>query len=185
MTPGPKLRPEPVIVGIDPGSSATGYGVVRRSAAGRTSLVECGVIRPTRGAPLADRICQIFDGVEALLERFDVATVAVESVFHGKNARSALVLGHARGVILLAAARRKLEIAEYTPVAIKKAVVGHGSATKDQVAQLVAERLRLSEPPRPSDAADGVACALCHLTLGVDGQLTGAVAHRFAPRRSP
>ncbi|TVP77216.1 MAG: crossover junction endodeoxyribonuclease RuvC [Gemmatimonadales bacterium] len=178
------MTPDSVVVGIDPGTTATGYGVVQRGPGRQTTLLECGVIRPSRGAPLTDRILEIFDGVEALLERFPVTVVSVESVFHGRNARSALVLGHARGVILLAAARRGVEIAEYTPVAIKKAVVGHGSATKEQVAQLVAERLRLAEPPRPSDAADGVACALCHLVLGVDGRTPGGIPHRFAPRGS-
>lgn len=175
---------EMIVVGIDPGSIATGYGVVARDRKGSTRLLECGVIRPTRGEELAVRIREIFEGVAEVLDRFSPATVAVESVFQGKNARSALILGHARGAILVAAALRDLEIAEYTPVSIKKAVVGHGSATKEQVGLLVQEHLRLKEPPRPSDAADGVACALCHLVLGVDGQMPGAVAHRFTGRRA-
>lgn len=169
-----------VVVGIDPGSIATGYGVVARTSGGALRLLECGVIRPTRKASLATRVREIFEGVSELFDRFDTTTVSVESVFSGKNARSALILGHARGAILVAAALRDLEIAEYTPVAIKKAVVGHGSATKEQVGLLVQERLRLKEPPRPSDAADGVACALCHLVLGVDGALDGVIANRFA-----
>jgi crossover junction endodeoxyribonuclease RuvC len=173
-----------VVMGIDPGTVATGYGVVRREAGGRATLLECGVIRPTSGAPLPERILQIFQGIEEILERLEPGTASVESVFQGKNARSALVLGHARGAILVACARRGLEIAEYTPVEIKKAVVGHGSATKAQVGLLVQEHLRLKSPPRPADAADGVAAALCHLVLGVDGRLPGALPHRFARRGS-
>jgi crossover junction endodeoxyribonuclease RuvC len=168
------------VVGIDPGSIATGYGVISRAPGSRVRLLECGVIRPTKGGALAIRIREIFDAVTELLERYRPDVVSVESVFQGKNARSALILGHARGAILVAGALQEIEIAEYTPVEIKKAVVGHGSATKNQVALLVQEQLRLREPPSPSDAADGVACALCHLVLGVDGQLPGALPHRFA-----
>jgi crossover junction endodeoxyribonuclease RuvC len=162
------------VLGIDPGTAATGYGVVQRtprtgSGAGfgeRLQLLECGVIRPRRGAPLAARIRDIFEGVEALLDRFHPDVLAVEQVFQGKSAQSALILGHARGAILLAGALREVEIAEYSPLSIKKAVVGHASATKDQVGRMVQERLRLVAPPRPADAADGVAIALCHLVLG-------------------
>lgn len=142
---------------------------------GRLVLLECGVIRPTPKTPLPARIRQIFEGVDALLERFAPDVMAVESVFQGKNARSALVLGHARGAILLSAALRDIEIAEYTPLSIKKAVVGHASATKLQVGLLVQERLRLVQPPRPADAADGVAAALCHYVLGGETNL-----HRMA-----
>lgn len=160
------------VLGIDPGTSATGYGVVQRaprSAQGggdRLVLLECGVIRPRRGEPLAIRIREIFEGVSELLERFQPDVMVVEAVFHGKNAKSALTLGHARGAILLAAALQDIALAEYSPLSIKKAVVGHASATKDQVGLMVQERLRLVSPPRPADAADGVAAALCHLVLG-------------------
>lgn len=171
---------DPVIVGIDPGTTATGYGVVVRAVRGRPRLLECGVIRPTPGAPLPSRIRDIFEAVGDLLDRFGPDVVSVESVFQGRNARSALVLGHARGAILLAAALRDLEIAEYTPVEIKKAVVGHASATKEQVGLLIQDQLRLASPPTPADAADGVAAALCHLVLGVDGALEGRLPHRFA-----
>jgi crossover junction endodeoxyribonuclease RuvC len=154
-----------VVVGIDPGTTVTGYGVVRREGQ-KLTLLECGVIRPTAKTPLPARIRQIFEGICDILDRFDPDVVSVEDVFQGKNARSALILGHARGAILLAAELRDLAIAEYTPLAIKKAVVGHGSATKDQVGLMVQERLRLVAPPRPNDAADGVAAALCHMALG-------------------
>lgn len=171
-----------VIMGIDPGTSATGYGVIARKANGAVSLLECGVFRTTSKAPLPQRIREIFQGVDEVMERFDPHVAAVEDVFQGKNARSALVLGHARGAILVAASLREIEIAEYAPREIKKAVVGTGGATKDQVGFMVQERLRLKEPPSPADAADGVAAALCHLTLAVDGRTPGFLPHRFAPR---
>jgi len=155
-----------LILGIDPGTAATGYGVVLRSANVSVSLVECGVIRTTPREPLAIRIREIYDAIVALIDRHQPHAVSVEDVFHGKNAQSALKLGHARGAILLAAAHHDLMIAEYAPRQIKKAVVGNGNATKDQVAFMVQQQLRLKEVPSPADAADGVAAALCHCLMG-------------------
>jgi len=154
------------VLGIDPGTAVTGYGVVARRGVGAVSLVECGVIRTTAGTPLAERIREIYLEVDGLLERHRPFAVSVEAVFQGKNARSALTLGHARGAILLAAALRDIPIAEYSPSEIKKAVVGTGGATKDQVAFMVKQQLRLAESPSPADAADGVAAALCHCLVG-------------------
>jgi len=157
-----------LVVGIDPGTAVTGYGVVAREEGGDVSLVECGVVRTSSSEALAVRIREIFDVVGEVLERHTPSVMAVEDVFQGKNVRSALTLGHARGAILLAGALREVEIAEYTPGAIKKAVVGTGSATKEQVGFMVQKRLRLEEPPAPSDAADGVAAALCHcMSVGI------------------
>lgn len=150
------------MVGIDPGTAVTGYGVVDRQDDGTVSLVECGVVRTSSDQALAVRIREIFEEVRGIIERFEPAIVAVEDVFQGKNVRSALTLGHARGAILLAAALQEVEIAEYTPGAIKKAVVGTGRATKDQVGFMVQKQLRLRSAPTPADAADGVAAALCH-----------------------
>ena len=157
---------EVLVLGIDPGTAATGYGVVRRGAGGRVSLVECGVIRTSAAQPLSVRIREIYDAVAALIRRHDPFVVSVEEVFHGKNAQSALKLGHARGAILLAAAHHDVMIAEYAPRQIKKAVVGTGGATKDQVGFMVMQQLRLREAPTPADAADGVAAALCHCVIG-------------------
>lgn len=154
------------VLGIDPGTATTGYGVVARMSGGSVSLVECGVIRTSAGEPLARRIREIYLEVEALIERHRPFAVAVENVFQGKNARSALTLGHARGAILLAAALRDLPVAEYAPREIKSAVVGTGNATKDQVGFMVQQQLRLKEAPAPADAADGVAAALCHCLVG-------------------
>jgi crossover junction endodeoxyribonuclease RuvC len=130
------------------------------------TLVECGVVRTSSKEALSVRIREIYDEVLGLIDRHRPLAVSVEEVFHGKNAQSALKLGHARGAILLAAAHRDLIIAEYAPRQIKKAVVGNGNATKDQVAFMVKQQLRLLEAPTPADAADGVAAALCHCLIG-------------------
>lgn len=148
------------MLGIDPGSAVTGYGVVRRAGLGPASLVECGVIRTDAGTPLPDRLREIHAGVSDLLARHAPDTVVVEDVFHGRNARTTAVLGHARGVILLAAAQAGRPIVELAPARIKKAVTGAGAATKEQVQYMVAQLLRLASAPQPSDAADGVAAAL-------------------------
>jgi len=150
------------VLGIDPGTAVTGYGVVGLREKGGLSLLECGVIRTVPAEPLPSRIREIFLGIREIIERFEPSSVAVENVFQGKNVKSALSLGHARGAILLAAALEDLPIAEYSPREIKKAVVGSGGATKDQVAYMVQRHLRLKAPPTPADAADGVAIALCH-----------------------
>jgi len=155
------------VLGIDPGTAVTGYGVVLRRGPRSLSLLECGVLRTSSGTPLPARIREIFEGVRELQRRFDPGVVVVEDVFQGKNVRSALTLGHARGAILLAAALEERVIAQYTATEIKSAVAGTGRATKEQVAFMVQQQLRLRTPPAPADAADGVAAALCYCLLGV------------------
>lgn len=156
-----------IILGIDPGTAVTGYGVVSRGADGALSLLECGVIRTSSRAPLPERLKNIFEGVCELMDRHAPDAVAVEGVFFAKNVRTAVVLGHARGAILVAASLRGVEVAEYPPAEVKSAVVGTGRATKDQVGFMVQRLLRLREPPRPDDASDGVAVALCHCFRGI------------------
>lgn len=151
-----------IVLGIDPGTAVTGYGVVEQRPGAAPRLVECGVIRTSARAALSLRLREIFEGVDGLLDRHAPGAVAVEGVFFGRNARSAMVLGHARGVILLAASLRGLDVAEYPPAEVKNAIVGTGRATKDQIGYMTQKLLRLREPPRPADAADGVAIALCH-----------------------
>ena len=159
--------PDPLIIlGIDPGTAVTGYGVVARSGGGAVALRECGVVRTQPRTPLPERLRDIYEGISEIIERHQPAAVAVEGVFFGKNARTAVVLGHARGAILLAAALRELPVAEYPPAEVKSAVVGTGRATKEQVGFMVRKLLKLREAPRPSDAADGVAVALCHCFRG-------------------
>ncbi len=154
-----------LILGIDPGTAVTGYGVVASEGGSAVSLVECGVVRTSSGEALPVRIREIYEGVTALIARHAPSVVVVEDVFQGKNVQSALKLGHARGAILLAAALGEIPIAEYTPREIKKAVVGNGNATKDQVGFMVQQQLKLKAPPSPADAADGVAAALCHCVM--------------------
>ena len=154
------------VLGVDPGTAATGYGVVARNDAGATALIECGVIRTKASDDLPQRLRQIHDGLSEVLDRHDPDVAAVESVFYGKNVRTTVLLGHARGAILLAAAARDLEVADYSPAEIKNAIVGTGRATKEQVQFMVKKLLRLKEVPSPADAADGVAVALCHLNTG-------------------
>ncbi len=155
-----------LILGIDPGTAVTGYGVVAKAGGSTVSLVECGVVRTSSGEVLAVRIREIFQEITELIARHEPSVVVVEEVFQGKNVKSALTLGHARGAILLAAALSEIPIAEYSPREIKKAVVGNGNATKDQVGFMVQQQLRLKSPPSPADAADGVAVALCHCVMG-------------------
>lgn len=126
-------------------------------------LVECGVIRTKPRDPLAARLQEIHAGVVELIQRHRPDALSIEDVFYARNVRTTIVLGHARGVILLAAANASLEIAEMPPAEIKKAVVGTGAATKEQVQFMVMRLLRLKTPPQPSDASDGVAAALAYL----------------------
>lgn len=149
-----------VVLGIDPGTAVTGYGVVRAEQIGTATLVECGIIRTRARDPLPSRLQEIFDGVSSLIRTHRPDTLAVEDVFYAHNVRTTVVLGHARGVILLAGQQAGIAIVEYPPAVIKKAVVGNGAATKTQVQFMLARLLRLKSVPQPSDAADGVAAAL-------------------------
>jgi len=157
-----------IVLGIDPGTAVTGYGVVQGERTAAFKLVECGVIRTRPRDPLASRLQEIHAGVVELIQRHRPDALAIEDVFYARNVRTTVVLGHARGVILLAAANASLLIAEYPPAEIKKAVVGTGSATKEQVQFMVARLLRLKSPPQPTDASDGVAAALAYaMSAGV------------------
>jgi crossover junction endodeoxyribonuclease RuvC len=138
-----------------------GYGVVRKDeGAAPPVLLECGVVRTKSSDALSLRLAQIFDGVTELIARHKPDALSIEDVFYARNVRTTIVLGHARGVILLAGVKAGLEIAEYPPAEIKKAVVGTGAASKEQVQFMVARLLRLKSAPQPADAADGVAAAL-------------------------
>ncbi len=152
-----------IVLGIDPGTAVTGYGVVRTGGlrhAGGAELLECGVIRTSPTQPLAARLLDIYEGVRELLARHAPQAMAVEDIFYAKNVRTTVVLGHARGVVLLAGQQAGVVIHEYPPAEIKKAVVGNGTATKEQVQFMVTKLLRLKTAPQPADASDGVAAAL-------------------------
>jgi crossover junction endodeoxyribonuclease RuvC len=149
-----------IVLGIDPGTAVTGYGVVRKEGRNPLTLVECGVIRTRPRDALPRRLAEIHDGVIELIRRHKPTVLSIEDIFYARNIRTTVVLGHARGVILLAAAHAGIEIHEYPPSEIKKAVAGTGAATKLQVQFMVTRLLRLKTAPQPSDAADGVAAAL-------------------------
>ena len=152
-----------VVLGIDPGTAITGYGVVRGEPFGSLALVECGVIRTSARDPLPVRLREIYEDVRALLERHHPEALAVEDVFYSRNVRTTVVLGHARGVVLLAGEQAGVSIHEYPPAEIKKSVVGTGAATKEQVQFMLTRLLRLKSAPQPSDAADAAAVALAHI----------------------
>ncbi|HXE57708.1 MAG TPA: crossover junction endodeoxyribonuclease RuvC [Gemmatimonadales bacterium] len=171
------------VLGIDPGSAVVGYGVVEPGAGPSGSpggrLVECGVVRADARAPLPERLRTIHDGLAALIARHRPDVLAVEGIFYAKNVRTTVVLGHARGVILLAAAQAGLPVSEYAPRVVKRTIVGKGGALKAQVGYMVAQLLRLKAPPKPADAADAVAIALTHLLVTQRGaaffrRVTGA-----------
>ena len=153
------------IFGIDPGSERTGYGCVETDGR-RHHLVACGAIRALAGDPFPQRLARIHRELTALLASHRPDFVAVENLFHASNARSALKLGHARGVAILAAVEAGCEVVEYTPAEVKRAVVGYGRAEKQQVQRMVKLLLGLREAPSPYDAADALAVAICHVHSG-------------------
>ena len=150
------------VLGIDPGSETTGWGVVEGDAR-RYGLVEFGTVRAAARERFAARLLKISDGVEALIERFRPDVCAVEEAFFAVNAKTALKLGQVRGVVLVAAERAGVEIAEYAPRLVKQTVVGYGAAEKQQVQEMVRVLLRLRAAPAPFDASDALAVAITHL----------------------
>jgi crossover junction endodeoxyribonuclease RuvC len=165
------------IFGIDPGSERTGYGCVEQSGS-RHQLVACGSLSAPASATFPERLQHIHNGLCALLAQHRPDGVAVESIFHARNVRSALKLGHARGVALLAASEAGLCVYEYAPAEVKRAVVGYGRAEKPQIQQMVKLLLGLDTTPSPHDVADALAVAICHLNSS-----TGTAAE--AIRRYP
>ena len=152
-----------IVLGVDPGTRITGYGVVAGGDTERPKLVECGIIRPAADS-IPRRLLEILEGLEEVIERTRPDVLCVEGVFYGRNVKTTLALGQARGAVMLAAARRAVAVMEYPPAEVKNVVVGSGKASKDQVAFMVQKHLSLAEPPSPADAADGVALALCQAT---------------------
>jgi crossover junction endodeoxyribonuclease RuvC len=148
-----------IILGVDPGSHATGYGVVETVPVAR--MMAGGVIRAPRQAPLADRLLVIHEELTRVIAAHAPEAMAVEDLFNAKNARSSLILGHARGAILLAGSQAGLAVAEYAPREIKKALTGNGAAAKEQVRFMVIRILGLRESP-PLDQSDALAVALTH-----------------------
>lgn len=146
------------VLGIDPGLTTTGYAVV---GAGEISAV--GVIRTQVGRPIPDRLLEIHRDISALLKEFAPSVMAIEQVFVNRNLQTALSVVRASGAAMMAAAAAGIPVLEYTPSQVKAAVAGYGKATKEQVQRMVTLRMGLEEVPRPADAADALAIALCHL----------------------
>jgi crossover junction endodeoxyribonuclease RuvC len=151
-----------LVLGIDPGTAITGYGLVKGEDDDLT-LVAYGAITTSSDWPLPERLQRIYQELTALIEDRQPTAVAVEELFFSKNVRTALSVGQARGVALLAAANAGLPIHEYTPLQVKQAITGYGRATKDQVQQMVRMLLGLDSVPQPDDAADAIAVAICHI----------------------
>lgn len=158
-----KQTGEWVVLGIDPGTATTGYGVVAQRVDGTFDLLACGVIRTEPSQLMHLRLREIFEDLQSLIQRYHPDEVAVEELFFGRNVTTAITVGQARGAALLAAALNNLPVAEYTPATVKQALTGYGNADKLQMQMMVQSLLELEEVPRPDDAADGVAVALCHL----------------------
>ena len=150
-------------LGIDPGTATTGYGFVRQQADGSLEAVSFGVILTPAQAPAHERLLILHRDLQKLLSLHRPDACAVEKLFFQRNISTAIAVGQARGVVMLAIAQARLEVAEYTPNEVKQAVVGYGSAHKEQVQEMVKILLHLPEIPRPDDAADGLAIAITHL----------------------
>jgi crossover junction endodeoxyribonuclease RuvC len=163
------------VFGIDPGSGRTGYGCVDTDGS-RHRLIVAGAIAAPASASFPEKLLQIHRGLSAIIERCRPDCAAIESLFFGTNVRSALKLGHARGVAMLAAIEAGLPVFEYTPAEIKRAVVGYGRAEKPQVQQMVKLLLELDAIPSPHDAADALAVAICHVHAHAPARAAAAMA---------
>lgn len=178
-TRGPR-RPEPSVLrvmGVDPGSETTGYGVI--DSDGRNyKLVEYAGIRAPARFNFAERLLIISQKLEEVLERLKPSAYSVEETFFAVNVKSALKLGHVRGVVLVAASRAGVPVFEYSPLEIKSALVGYGRAEKQQVQEMVRILLGLKDPPEPLDASDALAAAICHIHHAWTAQRISASARR-------
>lgn len=172
-----------IVLGIDPGLANTGYGVVRLAAGGRLVALDGGVVETPAGGAPERRLAAIFARIDELLDEHEPAAVALEDLFFGVNARSAFAVGQARGVVMLAAGRRGIDCASYTPQQVKGAVCGSGRAEKDQVTRMVQTLLSLEAPPRPDHAADALAVAICHANRAPVAASLAAVAAPAPGRR--
>jgi crossover junction endodeoxyribonuclease RuvC len=152
--------PGEIILGIDPGLRATGYGIVLWKDA-KPHFIHAGIIRPNAEFTFAERLERLYSGLKEIIRRHNPTVSAIESVFQSVNAKTALILGHARGVSMLAAVHEGLPVFEYSPMTVKQAVVGYGRAEKTQVQSMVKAILNLSKRPA-KDASDALAVAICH-----------------------
>ncbi|PKM76740.1 MAG: crossover junction endodeoxyribonuclease RuvC [Firmicutes bacterium HGW-Firmicutes-15] len=165
-----------LVLGIDPGTATTGYGLVKHEG-GREIMIRYGVIKTSPSLDMPRRLVKINREYTGLLDEFNPDAVAIEEIFHHKNAKTVISVAQSRGVLLMTAAAREIEVAEYTPLQVKQAVTGYGNADKRQVQIMVQKILTLDKIPQPDDAADALAIAICHLhsyrlrNLGKGGRL--------------
>jgi crossover junction endodeoxyribonuclease RuvC len=152
-----------LVIGIDPGTAITGYGLVREGEDGSLQAVTHGAILTPSKMPMPQRLAMIYDSLNEILDLHKPDSGAVEAIFFQRNVRTAFSVGQARGVALLALAQAEIPVESYTPTAVKLAVAGYGGADKQQVQQMVRTLLDLDEIPKPDDAADALAVAICHL----------------------
>lgn len=152
-----------IILGIDPGIAITGYGLIRQNDRNEPELIEYGVINSTAESDTSSRLIFLYRELSALIEQYQPTHCAVEKLFFQKNHKTAMAVSEARGVITLCLAQNQLPVAEYTPNAVKQSVTSYGSADKKQVQEMVKLTLQLQDIPKPDDAADALAIALCHL----------------------
>ncbi|WP_133128179.1 crossover junction endodeoxyribonuclease RuvC [Legionella nagasakiensis] len=171
-----------VILGIDPGSRITGYGLIRESQGRQLYYLDSGCIRTSEGE-LSQKLLQIFNGICQIMDEYHPQEIAIEQVFMHQNANAALKLGHARGVAMVACASHRIPVSEYSPREIKQSVVGYGAAQKEQVKHMVVNLLNLTSAPQ-SDAADALAIAICHSHMrhGLFSVRRGLAANRRRAR---
>lgn len=150
-----------VILGIDPGFAIVGWGVLE-SYKGQFRVMGYGSIQTKAGLPIEERLNQIFDGMNTIIDKYKPDAMAIEELFWNTNQKTGISVAEARGVIITSAYRKGLKIAEYTPLQVKQAVVGYGRAEKKQVIAMVTSILKLPKPPKPDDTADALAIAICH-----------------------
>lgn len=151
-----------LVMGVDPGTATTGYGVVDYIK-GKEQMITYGTIRTAADLPMQLRLLKIYQEFNRLLDEYRPEAVAIEELFHHKNAKTVISVAQSRGVLLMATAARGLELAEYTPLQVKQAVSGYGNADKRQVQIMVQKILRMDQVARPDDAADALAIAICHI----------------------
>lgn len=152
-----------LVLGIDPGTATTGYGVVRELPNGDLEAVDYGVITTPPHTPMPERLHQLYDRIVALIARHQPDAAAVEALYFGKNVTTAITVAQGRGVILLALAQAGLPVREYKPAEVKQTIAGYGNAGKEQMQEMIRQLLRLDELPRPDDAADGLGLAITDL----------------------
>jgi crossover junction endodeoxyribonuclease RuvC len=151
------------VIGVDPGTLNMGYGIIEEKGGGTLVMVGCGVLSAPQKMPVEERLCHLYEGLVEMISKYAPEEAAIEEPFVAGNARSALAIGRAQAIAILAAAQRKLPIYRYMPTQVKQLVTSYGRSSKDQVQQVVKLQLGVTELPEASDAADALAVAICHL----------------------